>query len=93
MSDPTNMRVIDIVKFKAQMDIDVVMASEKDVTAAIERLYAERVSADETLSSLLSASDDKDELETVERDGYNQEPELSDEEGQQVVMIVTTLIL
>lgn len=92
MSDPTNMRVIDIVKFKAQMDIDVVMASEKDVTAAIERLYAERVSADETLSSLLSASDDKDELETVERDGYNQEPELSDEEGQQVVKIVTTLI-
>lgn len=92
MSDPTNMRVIDIVKFKAQMDIDVVMASEKEVTAAIERLYAERVSADETLSSLLSASDDKDELETVERDGYNQEPELSDEEGQQVVKIVTTLI-
>lgn len=92
MSDPTNMRVIDIVKFKAQMDIDVVMASEKDVTAAIERLYAERISADETLSSLLSASDDKDELETVERDGYNQEPELSDEEGQQVVKIVTTLI-
>lgn len=92
MSDPTNMRVIDIVKFKAQMDIDVVMASEKDVTAAIERLYAERVSADETLSSLLSASDDKEELETVERDGYNQEPELSDEEGQQVVKIVTTLI-
>lgn len=92
MSDPTNMRVIDIVKFKAQMDIDVVMASEKDVSAAIERLYAERVSADETLSSLLSASDEKDELETVERDGYNQEPELTDEEGQQVVKIVTTLI-
>ncbi len=92
MSDPTNMRVIDIVKFKAQMDIDVVMASEKDVSADIERLYEERVSADETLSSLLSASDEKDELETVERDGYNQEPELTDEEGQQVVKIVTTLI-
>lgn len=92
MSDPTNMRVIDIVKFKAQMDIDVVMASEKDVTAAIERLYAERISADETLSSLLLSSDGKDELETVERDGYNQEPELTDEEGQQVVKIVTTLI-
>lgn len=92
MSDPTNMRVVDIVKFKSQMDIDVVMASEKDVTAAIERLYAERVSADETLSSLLSASDEKEELETVERDGYNQEPELTDEEGQQVVKIVTTLI-
>jgi len=92
MSDPTNMRVIDIVKFKAQMDIDVVMASEKDVSAAIERLYAEKINADETLSSLLLSSDGKEELETVERDSYNQEPELTDEEGQQVVKIVTTLI-
>lgn len=43
MTDPTNMRVIDIVKFKSQMDVDIVMASEKDVMAAIDRTYTSSV--------------------------------------------------
>lgn len=92
MSDPTNMRVIDIIKFKSQMAVNIVMASEKDVINAIESLYIDASESDESLSTLLSASDDDSELETVERDSYNQEPELTDEEGQQVVKIVTTLV-
>ena len=93
MTDPTNMRTISIVKFKVRMDVDVVMASEADVMKAIERVFAGHGPAEESLADLISESKDGDELETVERgQGGNDEPELSDEEGRQVVKIVTTLI-
>ena len=93
MTDPTNMRTISIVKFKVRMDVDIVMASEADVMKAIERVFAGHGPAEESLAELISESKDGDELETVERgQGGNDEPELSDEEGRQVVKIVTTLI-
>ena len=93
MTDPTNMRVIQIVKFKVKMDVDVVMASEADVVKAIERVYAGHGPQEESLAELISESKDGEELETVERgQGGNDEPELSDEEGRAVVKIVTTLI-
>ena len=93
MTDPTNMRVINIVKFKVKMEVDIVMASEKDVLKAIERVYSGHGPAEESLAELISESRDEGELETVDRDANsNNEPELSDEEGQAVVKIVTTLI-
>ena len=93
MTDPTNMRTISIVKFKVRMDVDIVMASEADVMKAIERVFAGHGPAEESLAELISESKDGEELETVERgQGGNDEPELSDEEGRQVVKIVTTLI-
>ncbi len=92
MTDPTNMRVINIVKFKVKMEVDVVMASETDVVKAIERVFAGHGPAEESLADLISDSKDNEELETVERGQGNQEEELSDEEGRQVVKIVTTLI-
>ena len=93
MTDPTNMRTISIVKFTVRMDVDVVMASEADVMKAIERVFSGHGPAEESLADLISESKDSDELETVERgQGGNDEPELSDEEGRQVVKIVTTLI-
>lgn len=92
MTDPTNMRTISIIKFKVKMDVDVVMASDADVQKAIERVFAGHGPAEESLAELISESKD-DELETVERgQNNNDEPELSDEEGRQVVKIVTTLI-
>ncbi len=94
MTDPTNMRVIDIVKFKAQMDVDIVMASEKDVIAAIDRTYASSMQGD-SLEALLNKAKEEggDELETVDREAEQvQEADLTDEEGQQVVKIVTSLI-
>lgn len=92
MVDPTNAHAIDVIKFKSQMDVDVVMSSEKDVISAIDKLFAGLSPEAESLDSLLHAADDE-ELETVERGFSNsQEPELTDEEGQQVVKIVTTLI-
>jgi len=94
MTDPTNMRTISIIKFKVKMDVDVVMASDADVQKAIERVYAGHGSggAEESLADLIGSSGDGEELETVERGQGNQEEELSDEEGRQVVKIVTTLI-
>ena len=93
MTDPTNMRTISIVKFKVRMDVDIVMASDADVMKAIERVFAGHGPTEESLAELISESKDGDELETVERgQGGNDEPELSDEEGRQVVKIVTTLI-
>ncbi|MBO7060651.1 MAG: Flp pilus assembly complex ATPase component TadA [Fibrobacter sp.] len=93
MTDPTNMRVINIVKFKVKMEVDIVMASEKDVLKAIERVYSGHGPAEESLAELISESREDGELETVDRDANNNnEPELSDEEGRAVVKIVTTLI-
>lgn len=92
MTDPTNMRVINIVKFKVKMEIDIVMASENDVLKTIERVFSGHGSSEESLAELIGESGD-DELETVERgQGNSDEPELTDEEGRQVVKIVTTLI-
>lgn len=93
MTDPTNMRTISIIKFKVKMEVDIVMASEVDVLKAIERVFAGHGGAEETLAELINESKDSDELETVERGvSGSDEPELSDEEGRQVVKIVTTLI-
>ena len=94
MTDPTNVRVIDIVKFKSQMDVDIVMSSEKDVMAAIDRTYVSSAQGD-SLEALLNKAKEEggDELETVDREAEQvQESDLTDEEGQQVVKIVTSLI-
>ena len=95
MTDPTNMRTISIVKFKVRMDVDIVMASEADVMKAIERVFAGHSEGgnEESLAELIGESKEGEELETVERgQGNSDDPELSDEEGRQVVKIVTTLI-
>ena len=93
MTDPTNMRVINIVKFKVKMEVDVVMASDSDVQKAIDRVFAGHGSQEESLAELIGETKEGEELETVERgQGGNDEPELSDEEGRAVVKIVTTLI-
>ena len=94
MTDPTNMRVINIVKFKVKMEVDIVMASDADVVKTIERVFSGHgASNEESLAELISESKDGEELETVERgQGNSDEPELTDEEGRAVVKIVTTLI-
>ena len=93
MTDPTNMRVINIVKFKVKMEVDIVMASDADVVKTIDRVFAGRSTSEESLAELIGETKDGEELETVERgQGGNDEPELTDEEGRQVVRIVTTLI-
>ncbi|WP_254917343.1 MULTISPECIES: GspE/PulE family protein [Fibrobacter] len=92
MADPTNVRLRDSIKFKVKRNVDVVMASEQDIKKTIDILFAGHGPAEESLAELIGSSGD-DELETVERgSSTSDEPELSDEEGRQVVKIVTTLI-
>ncbi len=93
MTDPTNMRVINIVKFKVKMEVDIVMASDADVVKTIDRVFSGHSTSEESLAELISDTKEGEELETVERgQGGSDEPELTDEEGRQVVKIVTTLI-
>ncbi|ADL25313.1 putative general secretion pathway protein E [Fibrobacter succinogenes subsp. succinogenes S85] len=92
MADPTNVRLRDSIKFKVKRNVDVVMASEQDIKKTIDTLFAGHGPAEESLAELIGGSGE-DELETVERgNGNSDEPELTDEEGRQVVKIVTTLI-
>ncbi|MGL1901854.1 MAG: ATPase, T2SS/T4P/T4SS family [Fibrobacterales bacterium] len=87
MTDPTNLRTVDHIKFKTQMDVDAVMATEEEITASLNSLYG---GTSESLSSIL---EEDTGLETVEdSDENDQDVELTDEEGQQVVRVVNTII-
>ena len=91
IADPTNIRSIDIVKFKAQIDVNIVMATKKEIQEAIAKLYAKNEDS-ESLANLIR--ENSEELETVDREAEakNEDLELTDEEGKQVVKIVTTII-
>lgn len=42
MVDPTDLRAIDMIRFKAGLEIQAIMATEKELTEAIERVYRKR---------------------------------------------------
>jgi len=90
MVDPTNLRVIDHLKFKTGREIDPVLATEKSIMTAIEKNYA---SASEEMSQLLSsvASQGGGELEVVKSQD-DSESSLTDEEGAQVVKLVNLIV-
>jgi len=101
MADPSNLRALDHIKFKIPLEVDPVMSSEKDILAAIDRVYGNQKQLQEQaeveaqaqggeLESLLNGS--SDQMDVVEDKPANDEMELSDEEGRQVAKIVTTLI-
>ena len=89
MSDPTNLRTLDHIKFKTGKEIDPVLATEKEIEVALNRIYAKE--GDEVLQELFDASegDDKD-LEVVKN--QVEEEQLADEEGRQVVKIVNVIV-
>ncbi|MDR2591779.1 MAG: Flp pilus assembly complex ATPase component TadA [Chitinispirillales bacterium] len=92
MVDPTNLRVIDHLKFKTGREIDPVLATEKSIMMAIEKNYA---SASEEMSQLLSsvASQGGGDLEVVKsQDEGDSAGGLTDEEGAQVVKLVNLIV-
>lgn len=92
MHDPSNMRTMDHIKFKVQMDVEPVLSSEKDINATIDRLYGPG-GGSESLSALLGKdSDNAEDLETIEKREEAEESQLTDEEGRQVVKLVSTII-
>lgn len=85
MVDPTNLRTIDHIKFKTQMEVEAFMVSESDLNVALDKVFGQN-----RLDNLIG--DDIEDLETIDRNERDDEEELSDEEGAQVVKIVTTII-
>ncbi len=87
MTDPTNLRTVDHIKFKTQMGVEAVMATEEEISAALNKIYG---GSAESLSSIL---EEDSTLETIdESDQDDHDMELTDEEGQQVVRVVNTII-
>jgi type IV pilus assembly protein PilB len=84
MVDPSNLRTIDHIRFKVQMAIAPVMVQESDLLNALDKVFGQN-----TLDSLIG--EEYDELETVDKEETPEE-ELTDEEGRQVVKIVTTIV-
>jgi len=93
MHDPSNQRTLDHIRFKVRMEINPVMASEKALLDTINRIYIGADSGD-AIRELVRLNEDE-ELQTVEKaEEANQQAEetLSDEEGQQVVKLVNSII-
>ena len=90
MHDPSNQRTLDHIRFKVRMEIYPVMATEKDLLEAINRVYMG--STGEAMRELARLNEDED-LQTIEKseDAISEE-QLSDEEGQQVVKLVSSII-
>jgi type IV pilus assembly protein PilB len=89
MADPTNLRTLDHIKFKTGHDVEPMIATEKEILAAIDKVYA--TSSGGNLQEMFQGlvGDDK-ELELVK--GQVEDEQLADEEGRQVVKIVNIII-
>jgi type IV pilus assembly protein PilB len=89
MADPTNLRIIDHVKFKTGKEIDPVIATEKNINAAIERNYSTGM---DQMSELLGSVqvEDLDIVKDEEEDDGSEK--LTDEEGAQIVKLVNLII-
>jgi type IV pilus assembly protein PilB len=88
MADPSNLRTLDHIKFKTGRDVEPMLATEKEILAALDRVY---LSSGQNLQDMFAGltGDDKD-LELVKT--QVEEETLADEEGRQVVKIVNILI-
>ena len=87
MTDPTDLRTIDHIKFVTGKDIDVVMASEKQILAAITRVYEDK---QRQLHDILQKVEGDTTLDVISDE--EEKEILSDEEGAQVVNIVNMII-
>jgi len=92
MHDPSNQRTLDHIRFKVQMEIEPVMASEKEINETINRVYAGS-SSGEAMKMLTSFSSENEDLQTITKtEDTAPEEQLSDEEGQQVIKLVNSII-
>ena len=68
MADPTNIRVIDDLKFRTRSDIYPVIAGEYTLRTMIERMYPADADESDAMDSLLDDIDLGDEVEMVEEE-------------------------
>jgi len=91
MVDPTNLRIIDHLKFKAGREIDPVLATEKSIMTAIEKNYATSLEEmSQLLSSAAAQQSNQADLEVIK--AQEESDALTDEEGAQVVKLVNLLV-
>jgi type IV pilus assembly protein PilB len=89
MADPTNLRTTDHLKFKTGKVIEPIIATEKSISAAIERNYSTGM---EQMNELLGAVQVED-LDIVNREEDEEEGDkLTDEEGAQIIKLVNLII-
>ncbi len=88
MTDPSDLRVRDHIKFMTGKDIDAVIASEKEIIKAIERVY--RNSGPDMNQLIDGLSDEKTSLEIAA--DVEEDESLTDDEGQQVVKVVNFVL-
>jgi type IV pilus assembly protein PilB len=76
MSDPTNMTVLDDLKFITRYDIFPVIAGEYTLRTAIERYYEQ---TDVQLQSILKDIEAEEDLEVIEEQEDEDAPQLADD--------------
>ena len=92
MADPTNLRSLDHLKFKTGKDIEPVIATEREIQEAIEKVYADNQAE---LSSLLDdeqADGEGGDLVLLQEGPEEEDNQYTDEEGRQVKKIVNLIV-
>ena len=90
MSDPTDMRTIDFLRFKTQYNIEPVIATESDIAKSIHDLYG-------VASQSVDALIEEEKKAQARQDKAIEEPEeetldYASEEGRKIVQIVNSII-
>lgn len=88
MSDPSNLHAIDDIKFNTGLTIEVVVASEEALRAAIERYYDESITYGDIMDEM-----DIDDVDVVEAEGDEDIVDLERESGDAPVVRLVNLIL
>lgn len=87
MADPTNLRTIDHLKFKTGKEIEPVIASERSIMAALDRIYSSGL---EQMTDMLGEVESGDDIDFVDEEDSGEM--ITDEEGTQVIKIVNLII-
>ena len=91
MSDPTDMETLDTLRYFLGGDVDAVVASEKQIQAAIDRYY--RTPA-ESVEGFLENMDESDKVEDAgESTSMIGSAESIDDDNTPIIRLVTTLII
>ncbi|MBO7130830.1 MAG: Flp pilus assembly complex ATPase component TadA, partial [Fibrobacterales bacterium] len=88
MVDPTDMRTVDYLRFKTQMNVESVMATEDDINKAIESLYGVQNTGIDELIGEDKAAAKPEETPDANADDLD----FTSEEGRKIVAIVNSII-
>ena len=88
MADPSNIFAIDDIKFLTGYNVEVVVASEQAIEAAVEKYYTSNVTFDDVMLDF-----DEDEVDIVDADEDINELDLEKSAGDAPVIKLVNLIL